>query len=309
MPYDDKNGWISQPKSYWYQSLISDAEILKPELLWNEGSNTSIMKENQAGYIASCDLVIATFMPTIKEEFSKMNIQIQSYDGNALVGIVRAFLALPYVKQCIIIRAKASDLNCYLFLEVMDENGNRITFDDLTSDQEIELLNVGAERHAITVPRKKYNIGTVEVPEYLRVIEGVGISTPVYEEKGAEVVINEIQNLSLVTTMIKIRVIVKDGFVDSLHKATESQAIKDDFIEQFISIQKAGVDFSKMNYVCTIKTVEREYMYDFDFYNADDEANLVPMNLKEVEQYEYFNTPTEDEVEVDFYRQDGKVIL
>lgn len=308
MPYDDEKGWgNAQDKKYWYQVLIDDAKIVNPDKFsWNEGSNASIVKENDAGYYASWDLRMSLFMPKLEEEFNQKNIKIQSYNGKALTGIVRGFLLIPYVKQCIVIRAKASDLNCYLFLEVMDENGNSIKFTDLTSDQEIELLNEGARTHAITVPRAKYNTGTVEAPVYFGLIEGIGITDSVHEEKTVEIIINEIQNKDLTTT-IKIRVIVRDGFVDSLHKATEVEAITEDFTEQFESIQKAGIDFSKMNYVCTIKTVAREYMYDFDFYDATDEANLILMNLVEVEQFEYVNLPTE--VEVDFYRQDGTVIL
>lgn len=307
MPYDESKGWIAQPKEYWYQSLKSDAEVLYPDLQWNEGSNNSIIKENDAGYYASWDLKVAFFMPKLVEEFKKKNIQIQSYNGKALTGIVRAFLTIPYVKQCIVIRAKASDLNCYLFLEVMDANGNSIKFTDLTSEQETELLNLGAETHAITKPRSQYIGGTTEAPITYGIIQGIGITYEGYDEKGVEIIINEIQTKGL-AVMIKIRVIVKDGYVDALHKSTEVDAIREDFLAQFKSIQKAGVDFNKMNYVCPIKTDERDYMYDFDFYDAEDEATLVLMNLVEVEQFEYFPIPAEDGVEVDFIRQDGTLI-
>lgn len=307
MPYDEEKGWIAQPKEYWYSAIVEDAKTLYPSLQWNEGSNMSILKDNESGYYASWDLKVAMFSTKLVDEFATMNLRIQSYDGKAVAGLVRAFLSISYVKQCIIIRAKESDLNCYLFLETMDEQGNNLKFANLTDDQKIELFNMGAETHAITKPRSIYT-GTAEKPVTVGYIKGIGAIDGDYQEKGVEVTINEIQNKSL-AVMIKVRVIVKDEFVDSLHKDIEVDEITMDFIEQFDKIQKSGVDFLKTNYVCTLKNEDREYMYDFDFYDAENEGSLILMNSVSVEQFEYFNTPTQSEVEVDFVREDGTLIL
>lgn len=300
MTFDSNGNFTAEPQAYWYQVLISQAKELQPSFTWNEGSNISIMKQNEASNYASWDLIIATFLPYMVEQFNKMNLIIQSKDGSSLNGIIRAYQSLSYVKKCIVIRAKKDNPNCYLFIEAMDpESFARIEFSELTEEQKTELLNVGAETHAVTHPRQAY--------DGMEILDGVGYVNGRIQEKGVQIIINQIATSLL--PKIKIRITVKDGYVDALHKITEANNLMQDFIDKCIVIQQMGVDFMKINYACTIKTDDRYYMYDFNFFDATDEVNLIELNFKAVEEFEYLTTPTLGNLEVDYIREDGTVIL
>lgn len=298
MTYDSDVGWVAQPQEYWYSRLIAEARILKPNFNWNVGSNNSIEKENEAAYYASWDLLVATYKSNLVSEYDAMNIKIQSYNGKAVAGLMRAFLLVPYVKQCVIIRATEIKPECYLFLEVVNANGNVMDFTELTEDQKIELFDVSAETQAITRPRDIY----VDAVNPVNFIQGKGMIQEDFVVKSVDATINQIR--STILPKIKIRVLVIEQYTDSVHQITETVAIKKAFLETFDRIQKAGVDLRKINYACSIKN-GRDYMYDFNFFDATDENALIDMNEKTVEEFEYFVRPEEGMLEVDFRKKDG----
>lgn len=300
MPYSEDEGWVAQPQGYWYSRLIAEARELRPLLNWNVGSNNSIEKENEASYYAIWDLEVASFKSQLSYEFATMNLKIQSANSNSVVGICRGFLSISYVAKCVVIRAKLDNPNCYLFIEITDENGKVIDFTELTEEQRIELLSMAAETHTVTKPRSKY----VDEANPINIIEGDGMINGNYLEKNSYEIINQIRRNQL--PKIKIRVWVTDKYFDGVHQISETEAIKKDFLEEFEEVQQVGVDFSKMNYVCTIKN-ERIYIYDYDFYDTTDENNLIDMNIRVVEEFGYFVEPADNMVIVDFYKLSEKV--
>jgi hypothetical protein len=121
-----------------------------------------------------------------------------------------------------------------------------------------------------------------------------------YQKKGVYTIFNQIVKTTLPNILIKV--IVLEGFDDSVHYSTERTEITNDFKEQFNNIQKTNVDFIKVDYACVIHNSARQgWMYEFYFYDNTDIDNPVIKDQIVVNEYEYVILP--DNTKVSFYKQ------
>lgn len=298
MPFNPNTGlWETQTVEYWRNKILEQLKAnTKIDFDVSVGSNTYVLASEEAAQLLAMDAQVGLSVTQIFKLLEESKILIEGSKSITPSGMRSAFLSLsPLVQKCSIIQATPEREDWYIFLELDKE------FSATTEEERDTLLSMGSSTQGLGKLSSKYPDPT-DPPATIQTIEGYGMIDGSYQKQGVYTILNEILKTSLPPILIKV--IVLDGFEDSVHYSAEKQSIMDDFTEQFNNIQKIHVDFIKVDYACTIhNSLRAEWMYEFYFYdNSEPEAPIIKDQII-VNEYEYLVLSEESTIKVSFYKQ------
>jgi hypothetical protein len=296
MPFDVTTGlWKSQSLEYWRKSILEQLKLNeKFEFDISVASNVYTLASEEAAQLMAMDAQVGLSVTQIFKMLEESKILIEGSKSITASGIRSAFLSLaPLVQECSIIQATPEREDWYIFLE-LDK-----PFSEATEEEIGVLLSMGSSTQGLGKLSSKYP-DPIEPPTTIQTIEGYGMIDGSYQKQGVYTILNEIIKTTLPNLLIKV--IVLEGFEDSVHYSTERTEITNDFKKQFNDIQKIHVDFIKVDYACVIhNSTRQEWMYEFYFYdNTDTEAPVIKDQIV-VNEYEYLILP--QNIKVSFYKQ------
>lgn len=312
MTIDSTTGiWTPQDVDYWRtknQEKLSEHTTIDFDI--SVSGNLFVLLSMHAEGLVAMDTIVGIIQTATIQKLQEQKIQIEGSKSVTPSGIRSAFLSLaPLVQKCSIIQATVNTEDWYILLELNKP------FAMVTEEEKEILLSMGSSTQGCGKLPSKYpdpyfasitidaKTGATSLPRSpIITIEGEGMIDASYQKVGVYTILNEIQKTQIPKLLIKV--IILEGFYDSVHYATERVDILNDFKTSFVEIQGIKVDFIKVDYAPIIHNVTRaEWMYEFNFYDNTDPDNPIIQNQIVVNEYEYLILGEDDPVKISFYKQ------
>lgn len=312
MTIDSTTGiWTPQDVDYWRtknQEQLSQHPTIAFDV--SVGGDLFVLLSMHAEGLVAMDTIVGIIQTATIQQLQEEKIQIEGSKSITPSGIRSAFLSLaPLVQKCSIIQATVDREDWYIFLEL-----NK-SFTMVTEEEKEILLSMGSSTQGCGKLPSKYpdpiippktidgDSGATSLPRSATVtIEGEGMIDASDQKDGVYTILNEIQKTQMPKLLIKV--IILEGFYESVHYTTERVDILNDFKISFEEIQGIKVDFIKVDYAPIIHNATRaKWMYEFNFYDNTDPANPIIKNQIVVNEYEYLILGEDDPVKISFYKQ------
>lgn len=310
MTIDSSTGiWTPQDIDYWRtknQEKLSQHPTIPFDI--SVGGDLFVLLSMHAEGLVAMDAMVGIIQTATIQQLQEEKNQIEGSKSITPSGMRSAFLSLaPLVQKCSIIQATVSREDWYIFLEL-----NK-SFTMVTEQEKEILLSMGSSTQGCGKLSSKYpdsSTKTIDggtwatsLPRRATVtIEGEGMIDASNQKVGVYTILNEIQKTQMPKLLIKV--VVLQGFEESVHYTTERVDILDAFKASFVEIQEIKVDFIKIDYAPIIHNVRRaEWIYEFNFYDNTDPENPIIKNQIVVNEYEYLILGEDDPVKISFYEQ------